>query len=298
MPRLISLSRAADPRLPMEKNAFIGRMLFGSGSMPSGYGAVDPDTGMLNTEAYINPTTGAAENKWVTPWGASRTGGPMSVMNAPLSAWDPREFLNPKGLWWSGGDNNPGSRGIVGDTLFGRKDVNNVLSARYQQGGLFGKGGYFSGQFMPNLTDNQISVAKRALKGLNPFDKESPLIPEDIISTAGTVTNNIIPAYSAAMNTLAAPLYNAYQIYRDGGKDKAKRIGAGIGGAIGGNFFSNYGMIPGAIGAYAGNLIGGGIGRLIGGRDKTDTMYSGRTDVYGRPLTEAPLPPRFSQRYY
>lgn len=290
MASLISLSRSADPRNRREKTAFISKMLFGSGSYPQEYGLVDPSTGFMNEEAYINEATGMPENKWVTPWGASRTGGPLSFNNMPL---DPRELFNSKSLWWSGGENNPGSRGIIGDTLFGRKDVNEVLNARYQQGGLFGKGGYFSGQFIPNMTDAQVGSIKRTLKGLNPFDKDSPLVPEDAITSGQAVVGNVLPAYSAAVNTLAMPLYNAYQIYRDGGKDKAKRIGAGIGGAIGGNFFNNYGMIPGAIGAYAGSVIGGGLGKLIGGRDKRDSMYSGKSDIYGRPLVDAPLPPRF-----
>ena len=296
MPALISLSRRPDPRGDTtEKTAFIRRMLFGSGSSPANYGAVDPDTGLLNTDAYVNPHTGIAENSLVTPWGASRAGGALTMNNAP---WDPRALFDPNSLWWTGGKDIPGSRGIIGDMLFGRKDVNNVLKARYQQGGLFGKGGYFSGQFMPNLTDTQVQSGIRALKGLNPFDKSSPLVPEDVVTAGLAVQGNILPAASAAFNTFSAPVYEAINIYRDGGKDKAKRIGGAIGGAIGGNFFNNYGMVPGAIGAYAGNLIGRGIGTIIGGRDKTDTMYSGKTDIYGRPLTMAPLPPRFSQRYY
>jgi hypothetical protein len=184
---------------------------------------------------------------------------------------------------------DPGSRGSIPDFLFGRKDVNDLLKARYDQGGLFGKGGYFHGMFFPSVSDQSMASAKRFAKGLNPYD-ETPLTFNDAMTTYYTGMG-LKRGAGAAFNTFALPMYRAYQIFKDPGKDKAGRIGGALGSAIAGNFYSNYGFIPGMIGSVAGDFLGRTAGRLLfGDTPESPYKYSKNVDLYGRPIIQPPLP--------
>lgn len=187
---------------------------------------------------------------------------------------------------------DPGSRGSIPDFLFGRKDVNDLLAARYNQGGLFGKGGYFHGMFLPVVSDESMAAAKRMFKGLNPYD-ETPLAFNDVMSTYNSAVG-LKRGVGAAFNTFALPMYRTYQIFRDPGKDKAGRIGGALGSAIAGNFYSNYGFIPGIVGSVAGDFLGRTAGRLFfGDKPESPYKYSKDVDLYGRPIVQPPLPGQY-----